>query len=706
MSSGVQFKIEVLGGNSVQTIGGVVDNIEKGAKATTGWNEKLKGIGEAAFVFNNIRSAIGDVVSELNAAVQPGINFNSSLTEMQAITGVTDEKLKELGDNARKLAKDFGIDAAGAVESNKLLLSQLSPELANNAEALDSMSRSSAILSKQMSNDVAAATGVLTTAMNQYGISLDDPIQASKAMSEMMNIMAAAAKEGSAELPQIQMALQQAGMMAKTANVPFNELNAAIQILDKSGKKGAEGGVALRNVMAKLSEGNFLPKTALEMLKQAGIDVDKLGDKSLTLSQRLSYLKPIANDTAAMTNLFGAENAAAGIALVNNSQAITEMTGKITGTNTATDMATTIMGSFSERLARTNAWFKDLGISIFNATDGFLPFIQMGMGGLQTVAALGGAIQAVTIITDSKFGASMLKAATGARTWLASTSAATLGLLRQGAVMVGSALASVGSFVVGLVSATAAQIGLNVAMTANPIGLIVVGIAAAIAAIAALIANWDWVKQVIIDFGVWMWEHSPFGWLTDIIETVFPGFKQAMGELWDWIAGKFSALFGWVKDAAGWVSGLFGGAATTETTKEEPAAGGQKSALASQLDEELKLKRENERMLAEAKAMLQKENDPEKRKLLENKIKYLSGETDLGAKGGHGGKKNGNTETASNITSGGSKPNTINLTIHKLQDQTVIHTTNLEMGGKQAAARMMEMILEQINGVNAALAGG
>ena len=49
-------------------------------------------------------------------------------------------------------------------------------------------------------------------------------------------------------------------MAAKAAGVSFAETNAAIQVLDKAGKKGSEGGVALRNVMSTLAQGRFLPK--------------------------------------------------------------------------------------------------------------------------------------------------------------------------------------------------------------------------------------------------------------------------------------------------------------------------------------------------------------------------------------------------------------------------------------------------------------
>lgn len=89
-------------------------------------------------------------------------------------------------------------------------------------------------------------------------------------MAQMMNVMAAAGQAGSAELPTIKVALEQCGMAAKAAGVSFEETNAAIQVLDKAGKKGAEGGVALRNVMSILATGRFLPKDVQEELTAAG----------------------------------------------------------------------------------------------------------------------------------------------------------------------------------------------------------------------------------------------------------------------------------------------------------------------------------------------------------------------------------------------------------------------------------------------------
>jgi TP901 family phage tail tape measure protein len=639
-----QFEIRVISGNSASTVQELKGEIIETAQATGGLNDKIDKIGQSAFNFNNISQAVQSVFSELNRAVQPGIDFNSSLTDLSAITGVAGAALDDIGSRARATAKEFGLDgAAGAVEANKLLLSQLGPELAKTPEQLDAMTRNAALLSKQLGGDMTAATEVLTTAMNQYGVSLKDPIEATRIQSEMMNIMSAAAQAGSAELPQIKAALEQSGMMAKTANVSFSELNAAIQVLDASGKKGAEGGVALRNIMARLSEGSFMPKATIEMLQAAGINVNALADKSLSLSQRLELLKPIMNDTAAMTQLFGTESVSAGIALINSTNTIDGLNNSIVGTSAATDIANVTMGSFSERMARVNAWFKDLSIDIFAATEGFLPFVQIGGSALQMMTNLGGAVHAFSILGKTQLVTSIAASLTSMGTWIAST-----------------------------ITATAAQWGLNVALTANPIGIVVVAIGAAVAAIALLINYWDEIKAAIFRFAQWVWDHHPFKWLIDVTDRIFPGFKATMGQLWDWIKEKFEMLFGWIGDVWDSVKSFFGGGDDPEvkaaietkvTTTGEPIPGINTAGVA-------------------------------------NTDSPLAGFTP-GAKNKRSLGK-GSEEAASNVSSGG-RPSNVTLTIHKLIEQFTLHTTTLEAGGRQAAEQIVEMLLEQINGINRSL---
>jgi len=329
-----------------------------------------------------------DLSSTLREASEPGLKLNSAMQELSAITGVTGSKLQEIEGYARAAAKTFGGSAAEGVESYKLILSQLSPEIAKVPVALSAMGTSAKILSKSMKNDVVAATEVLTTAMNQFQISLDNPTKASQVMAEMMNIMAAAAKEGSAELPQIKQALEQAGMAAKMAGVSFAETNAAIQVLDKAGKKGAEGGVAIRNMLATLSEGRFLPKEVISELSKAGVSIDVLGDKSISFASRLTELKKIVNDSALVTKLFGKENSNAALALISGIPLMQQYTTAIQGTKSAEEQAAIVMQSKEEQLARIKSKMDDYKISLFNLTGNMLPFAEIATSALVPISQM------------------------------------------------------------------------------------------------------------------------------------------------------------------------------------------------------------------------------------------------------------------------------------------------------------------------------
>lgn len=436
-----------------------------------------------------ILDQVDRVASGLNTLNKPGLDLSTNMHDLQAITGVAGQKLKEIEGYARESAKTFGGSASAGVESYKLILSQLSPEIAKVPKALQDMGKNVAVTSKLMGGDTAAATEVLTTAMNQYQVSTADPIAASKKMSDMMNIMAAAAQEGSAELPQIKQALEQSGMAAKTANVSFAETNAALQVLDKAGKKGSEGGVALRNTLATLAQGRFLPKDVQEELKLAGVNVDTLGNKSLSLADRMKPLRNIMNDSALITKLFGKENSNAAIAMISGIDEQERLTKAITGTNTAYEQAAIVMKSPEEKNKRLQAQIDNFKISLFNGTNGMMAYASI-------------------IGNTTRDFSDMIPLVSGASKVISfMTSATKMQALWTGIV-------------------TKAQWLWNVAMTANPIGLIIAGVAALVALVAVAVTHFD-------SFGAAMtFLLGPIGFVIGAVMT--------LRDHWDSITAAFS----------------------------------------------------------------------------------------------------------------------------------------------------------------------
>lgn len=364
------------GGNAVQNGEKLVRVIGGMEGVFTRLRSSLDSVTQKFLAFNQITEGIQNAVSGLDALTRAGLDLNTSMTDLAALTGVTGDGLRLIERSARDLAKTFGGSAAQAVESYKLILSQLGPDIAQVPEALAAMGESVATLSKTMGGDTTAAADVLTTAMNQFGVSMEDPSAAAVEMARMMNVMAAAAQAGSAELPAIKEALQQSGMAAAAAGVSFEETNAAIQVLDQRGRKASEGGVALRNVLTTLSQGRFLPQEVLVELEAANIDVNTLTDTTRTLADRLQALTPLMDDTALMTKLFGRENSNAAIALISGVDALRGYTEAVTDTRSAEEQAAVVMQSRQEQMARMTAAIEDAKIGLYNLLGGLYPVLK------------------------------------------------------------------------------------------------------------------------------------------------------------------------------------------------------------------------------------------------------------------------------------------------------------------------------------------
>lgn len=529
-------------GNAAEQARKAASETEKLTKKAKGAQEQFDALGKSIVVFNQLSQLIGSFRDTLNSAIAPGVALDKQLADLSAVAGVTGKGLKQIEGYARETAKTFGVDSAQAVESYKLILSQLSPELGKYPQALQAMGKNIATLSKTMGGDATAAATVLTTAMNQYGVSLDDPMKASEEMARMMNVMAAAGKEGSAELPIIQEALKQCGMMAKSAGVSFEEANAAIQVLDKAGKKGSEGGVALRNVMSTLSQGRFLPKDTREELAAAGIDITQLADKTKPLSDRLRMLQPVMKDDALFAKLFGKENSAAAMALVQGTSEIDRYRQAITGTNTAYEQAEVIMESYAEKQARIQAKFDDIKISIFEATGDLGLWVQQIAGAALPVAQLCPLIQAATMAIKS-----MGPAMNGAK-----------GLVAQGATFMQVQFRALGIAAVksggmmklmGIMGKSACRT-ISIAIMNIPI---IGWIAAAITAVIALVAL---IKKGIET----LWERC-YGFRV-VVFTIWEGIKAVFSWIWEGIQALWAVfkenivdpVWNFIKSIANWVN--------------------------------------------------------------------------------------------------------------------------------------------------------
>ena len=552
-----------IGGNFIAQISGMsaaAGNFSAQAEVAQSRTASLTGALATFSYLKDVFQNVADGVSQLSSA---GIKLDSQMHDLSAVAGVTGDGLKQIETFARQSAKAFGTDAAVAVEGYKLLLSQLTPELGKYPDALREMGDCIQTTSKLMGGDGVAAAQVLTTAMNQYGVSMEDPTAAAGEMARMMNVMAAAGQAGSAELPAISAALQQCGMAAKAANVSFEETNAAIQVLDKAGKKASEGGVALRNVLGQLSKGRFVEKQAREELEKAGIDVVALGDNSKSLKERLEMLKPMLNDSALLSKFFGVENANAARALIQGTDALQGFTDAVTGTNSATEQAAIVMDSYAERQARVNQRFEDLKISIFQATGDFSLWCGVLTSALVPVAQLAPLLTAVwkglLLIVRLNWAGWIRSAAVslalmnGTLTtsnmislgFIGNIGRATIGLVRFATVGIFNALKGLGALVLSFVTGGTASATFS-ATASTSFGIFATTASAACRAVSVAIMSIPivgWIAAAIaalIAVGVYFWNTSVK--FRAVLKGTWSAFKACFTGIGDMAKQVFGAI--------------------------------------------------------------------------------------------------------------------------------------------------------------------
>lgn len=693
---------------AAQQITGDVTSLNETVKQSVGVWDSFSG---KVVAFNQLSDYVERFSHTVENAFAPGAALNASIADLSAISGEAGESLRVIEQYARDTANTFGGSAAKSVESYKLLLSQLTPELAKVPPALKAMGDNVAVLSKTMGGNTTAAAEVLTTAMNQYGVSLDDPMEASRKMAEMMNVMAAAGKEGSAELPTIKSALEQCGMMAKSAGVSFAEANASIQLLDKAGKKGAEGGVALRNVMMILSKGRFLPEDVKEELQSAGVDITSLTDKSKTLTERLRPLHGVLKDSALFTKMFG-ENVAAAMALVQGADQVDAWTQAISGTNTAFEQAGIIMESYNEKKSRVQARFEDFRISVFNATGDFGIWVETVASSLvplsqlmPLIMGLGKAMSLVKGIDFAGIFASMSRMCTVARYQLLFMNAelrtgqmasigftgnvvrATAAVVRFATVGLWSGIKAIGAYVLsmvtggtasatfaGVASASFATFKVAAVSACRAVGIAIMNIPI-IGWIAAAIAG-------LIALGVYFWNTSVkfravLKGLGAAFVAVFKGIwdlaKNVFGSIGDLIKAAFSLDGKGIKDAINKLKGGF-------------------SEFGSNVGKAFNDAYEGEitRSTAQQEAKKKKEGGED--------IPIISISEDNG-----GGSISGGLAGIGGSSDKADKIKNINITIEKLIDKFEIHTTNLHEDIGKVKEMVAEVLTGAVNDVNYAI---
>lgn len=292
-------------------------------------------------------AAFVGISTSIHAAVTANMEFEKSLSSLRSLTGVSAQELNYFRAEAVKMAMDSTQSAVAMVDAYKLIGSQM-PELLKNKEALSATARAAVTLAEAAEIDVPTAAKALTGSLNQMGAS-------SASASEYINILAAASQQGSADIPYLNRAIENAGGTASAVGIKFNELVAAIEAIAPRITDASSAGTNLRNIFLTLeaSADNNL-KPSVVGLSTA---IDNLSKKNLNATE--------------LAKMFGKESVTAAIALLQEKDAFDKLRVGIEGINTAQEQARINTDNLAGSISKLqNAWTA-FGTTMYG-TNGYL----------------------------------------------------------------------------------------------------------------------------------------------------------------------------------------------------------------------------------------------------------------------------------------------------------------------------------------------
>lgn len=287
-----------------------------------------------------IAAGVAAVVAVSAKAISSIENFNTSLLDLSALTGVTGKELESVGDIARDMSVKFGTSSSDIIASMKNIGSQ-APQLLSDMGALSSVTESAMVLSKAAGMSVEDTAKAITTIMNQMGVDASQT-------SEIINSMAAGSKYGAADVQYLTTAFEKCGTQAKGAGMSFQQVIAAVETIAPKFSSADGAGQALNGVLRNLqTQANSQFNPAIVGISKA---LENLGNANLSLVEK--------------QKLVGAEGLTVLNTMLENRQAFEDMTTQVSGTNVAYEQMATKEQTLSEMSKKLSSNVEDLFIEI------------------------------------------------------------------------------------------------------------------------------------------------------------------------------------------------------------------------------------------------------------------------------------------------------------------------------------------------------
>lgn len=318
------------------------------------------------------------------AAVATTAKFDSSMSNLQAISGATGTEIDSLRDKAKEMGAKTKFSASEAADAftYMAMAGWKTGDMLDGIEGIMNLAAASG-------EDLASTSDIVTDALTAFGLSASDS-------GHFADVLAAASNNANTNVSMLGESFKYVAPVAGALGYSVEDVSVALGLMANSGIKASQAGTSLRSSLTRMLKPT---KTMTSYMQQLGImtqdgvvtamvntdgSMKPLSETMTILRDKFKGLTK-AQQAEYAAAIFGQESMAGMLAIINASDKdfdkLTESINNAGGT--AQNMADTQLNNLSGQLTILKSTLESIAISIGEI---LMPYVRNFVSGLQSVA--------------------------------------------------------------------------------------------------------------------------------------------------------------------------------------------------------------------------------------------------------------------------------------------------------------------------------
>lgn len=322
------------------------------------------GIGIATKIGAGISLALGSAAT-LKGIASLGVEFDSQMNTMKAVSQATAPQLAAVEERARELGKSADLTATSASDAAAAMV-----ELSKGGFSVDesmAAAKGTLQLASAAQIDAAQAATIQSQALQAFGLDASYAATAS-------DILAGAANASSAEILDVAQGMQQSGAVANMFGLTLEDNATALAMFANAGIQGSDAGTLLKSSLLRLANQSGPAAAAFEEL---GLNVYDANGEFRGMEALFGQLETASKSMtaeqyqAATATLFGSDAMRmAGVAAAQGADGWNSNYDAVTRAGQAAEVAAAQASGIPGLMEAIENTSEDMGLAIYDAFSG------------------------------------------------------------------------------------------------------------------------------------------------------------------------------------------------------------------------------------------------------------------------------------------------------------------------------------------------